>query len=84
VHMVWLLYESRQPDWRDSNEPDLRNKFRPGSFLKIILKQGQNKKNPTEEYDARRGRLRCRVEWKAPPGSLGQLYYQAFFPRRIV
>jgi hypothetical protein len=44
VHMVWLLYESRQPDWRDSNEPDLRNKFRPGSFLKIILKQGQNKK----------------------------------------
>jgi hypothetical protein len=47
VHIVWLLYESCQPDWHDSRGAELRNKCQPSSFLNF-LKNAKIKKSPWE------------------------------------
>jgi hypothetical protein len=44
VHMTWLLYKSRQAEWRDWKWPTLKKNW-SGSFLEYLFKNGQNKKN---------------------------------------
>jgi hypothetical protein len=43
VHMMCLFHKSRQPDWRDSNGPDLKFCL-PRFISQILIKKGLNRK----------------------------------------
>jgi hypothetical protein len=83
VHKAWLL-ESRQTDWLDSKRPELRNKFKTGSFLNFLRKWSKYEKK-IEAGFLLHGSLRCEKFWRQnnghvdPPtlGKLGWAHHRA-------